>query len=68
MSNVYVNLLGVWTNLEDKDIINGDFAENFTRDFLPTEKFNPTKNNGFCKVTHKNVDYIVHFTQIQLIY
>lgn len=68
MSSVYVNLLGNWTNLKNTDTINGEPVEDFVRELLPSEKFNTANNNGFCKVSYNNVEYIVHFTQIQFIY
>lgn len=68
MSNVYVNLLGNWTNLTKNDTINGESAEDFAREILTTNSLDLSNKNGFCKVTHNNTDYIVHFSQIQYLY
>lgn len=62
---VYANLLGRWTELGDNDYIEDETAEIYVNFKLSKEKLVTT--NQFLEVSHHNLIYHVHVSQIQWI-
>jgi len=63
--NVYANILGKWTLLDDElDNINGAKPSSFVSDFFIVEdKF---KENSTICITHKSIKYIVPIIYLQV--
>ena len=60
---VYANLCGSWLELGDDDCIDGEPAEMFVNYTLSKNELNSL--NKFLRVSHKNLIYNVHISQIQ---
>lgn len=60
---VFVNIVGKWTELGDGDYIENQPAEIYVNDILSKENIHSL--NNFIKVTHNNLIYNVHISQIQ---
>ncbi len=60
---VYANILGQWTELGDEDLIENEPAEMYVNYQLSKEEL--TTLNKFIKVSHKNLIYSIHISQVQ---
>lgn len=60
---VYANLAGNWEELGDNDLIEDQPAEIYANDYF-VKKFSIPRNN-FLKVSHNDLVYNVHISQIQ---
>lgn len=60
---VYANLAGNWEELGDNDLIEGEPSEIYANEnFIKTFSI---PNNNFLKISHKDLIYNVHISQIQ---
>ena len=64
MFNVYANILGKWTLLNNEYNINGAPADKFVSEILDVE--NSTKyTNNFVQINHGNEQFYIYISQIQ---
>ena len=60
---VFANLAGTWTELGDNDLIESQPAEIYANEnFFKTFSI---PNNNFLKISHNDLVYNVHISQIQ---